>query len=580
MEKSKVRELAFKHAVINAVKYEGKADFKAVISKLFREDPSLKPHAREIVPIVKKVVEEVNKKKLEELKRILEEKWPEEISRKEVSEVKKVLPPLPNVNKYKRVVTRFAPNPDFVLHLGSARPAILSYEYARMYKGKFILRFEDTDPKTKTPILEAYEAIREDLRWLGLRWDEEYIQSLRMDIYYRYARELIEKGGAYVCTCSHEKIRDYRRRGVACEHSEEEVEVQLDKWDKMLEGAYGEGEAVLRVKTDMKYPDPSVRDWIAFRIIDTSKTPHPLVGDKYIVWPTYNFACGVDDHLMQVTHILRAKEHQTNTIKQKFMYKHLGWEYPEAIHFGRLNLEGMVLSKSKIRKGIEEGKYLSWDDPRLGTLISLRRRGFLPETIWEIMIDVGIKSSNAVISLANLYAINRKYIEPKANRYMFVPDPVKVELSGIFREIVAKIPYHPSFPERGFRHILITPDNALIFISKNDLEILINREVRFLGLANFTLKAEGGSLLAKYLNDDTEYAKKHKLPIVQWVPVDRNIRVEVVKVENGDIVIVEGVGEEDIGKLKVDDKVQFYRFGFVRIDKNFGDRVKAYFTHE
>ncbi|RLE64659.1 MAG: glutamate--tRNA ligase [Thermoprotei archaeon] len=580
MKKDRVRELAFKHAVINAVKYGGKADFKAVISKLFREDPSLKPYARDIVPIVRKVVEEVNKRKLEELRKILEEKWPGELSKREKGEGKKSLPPLPNVDKFKQIVTRFAPNPDFVLHLGSARPAILSYEYARMYNGKFILRFEDTDPKTKTPILEAYEAIREDLRWLGLKWDEEYIQSLRMDVYYHYARELIKKGGAYVCTCPHDKIRDYRKRGIACEHSMEEANIQLERWDKMLEGAYGEGEAVLRVRTDMKYPDPSVRDWIAFRIIDTSKNPHPLVGDKYIVWPTYNFACGVDDHLMKVSHILRAKEHQTNTIKQKYMYRHLGWEYPEAIHFGRLNLEGMILSKSKIRKGIEEGRYLSWDDPRLGTLISLRKRGFLPETVWEIMIDVGVKSSSAVISLANLCAVNRKYIEPRANRYMFVPNPVEINLVEIPEKLIAKIPYHPSFPDRGFRSILITPDNASIFIPGEDLESLKNKEVRFLGLANFKLEIIKDKPFAKYLNDDTEYAKRRKLPIIQWVPVNRYVRVEVVKVENEDIVIIKGVGEEDVGKLKVDDKVQFYRFGFVRIDENLGDRVKAYFTHE
>ncbi len=582
MEENKVRELAFKHAVINAVKYGGKANFKAVISKIFREDPSLRPYAREIVPIVREVVNKVNEKTLEELKSILEEKWPEELVKKEVEEKRKALPPLPNVDKYKRVVTRFAPNPDFVLHLGSARPAILSYEYARMYKGKFVLRFEDTDPKTKTPILEAYEAIREDLRWLGLKWDEEYIQSLRMDIYYRYARLLIERGGAYICTCSHNKIKEYRKRGIACEHSKEEVNVQLERWDKMLEGFYGEGEAVLRVKTDIKYPDPSVRDWIAFRVIDTSKYPHPLVGDKYIVWPTYNFACGVDDHLMGITHILRAKEHQTNTIKQKFMFRHLEWEYPEAIHFGRLNLEGIVLSKSKIRKGIEEGRYTSWDDPRLGTLVSLRRRGFLPETIWEIMIDVGVKPSGAVISIANLYAINRKYLEPKANRYMFVPNPARIELVDIPERLTAKIPYHPSFPERGFRLISLDVDNGKtsIFVSLDDLKSLKEREIRFLGLANFKLIKDGEKALAKYLNKDMDYAKTYKLPIIQWAPTNRYVNVKVVKVKGEKVVSVEGVGEEEIGKLEVDDKVQFYRFGFVRIDQKSEGVITAYFTHD
>ena len=276
-----IKEIIYKHALKNAVKYGGKAQLKPVISKVFHEKPDLKKRAREIVEIAREIIREVNSLTLEEQKRILREKWPEEL-KEEKREYKKTLPPLPNVSKYKMVVTRFAPNPDFDIHIGNARAAILSHEYARMYNGKFILRFEDTDPKTKTPIKEAYDAIRESLKWLGIKWDEEYIQSLRMEIYYEYARKLIEKGGAYVDLCSPEEISRMRKEGIRCKHAQQSVEENLELWDKMLSGYFGEQEAVLRVKTDPQYPDPSVRDWIALRIIDTTKYPHPIVGSKYI----------------------------------------------------------------------------------------------------------------------------------------------------------------------------------------------------------------------------------------------------------------------------------------------------------
>ena len=577
-----LEELVFKHAVLNAVKHKGRADLKAVLGKVFAEDPSLRARAREVVELAKRIVEEVNERGLAELRSIAEERWPGELEERKREVEEKRLPPLPNVEKYERVVTRFAPNPDFALHLGSARPAILSYEYARMYEGKFILRFEDTDPKTKAPVAEAYEAIREDLRWLGLEWDEEHIQSLRMEAYYEHARRLIELGGAYVCECSVSEMREMRARGVRCEHAEEPVELQLEKWDRMLEGAYGEGEAVLRVKTDISHPDPSVRDWVAFRIIDTSRYPHPLVGDKYVVWPTYNFACGVDDHLMGVTHVLRAKEHITNTVKQRFLYDHFGWEYPETIHFGRLKLEGVVLSKSRMREGIERGLYKGWDDPRLGTLSALRKRGFLPEAVWKIVLDVGIKPSEATISLANLYAANRALLEPIANRYMFVPEPVEVEIACGEEVLVARIPYHPSYPERGFREIRVALEDGRgrIYMPKADLENLAGREVRLLGLANFRLHEERGFFRAAYANDSIEYARERRLPIIQWVPADRCVETEVVVPRGAELIVLRGFSEEEVGRLERDDRIQFYRVGFVRIEEVRESKVLAYFTHD
>ena len=162
----------------------------------------------------------------------------------------------------------------------------------------------------------------------------------------------------------------------------------------MLDGTFKEGEAVVRIKTDLSHPNPAVRDWPALRIINTERHPHPRVGSKYRVWPLYNFACGIDDHLIGVSHIIRGKEHLTNQRRQEYMYKHLGWQYPEAIHYGRLKIKGASLSKSKIVEGIRNGTFRDWDDPRLATFAALRRRGISPEAIRRLIIDVGPKTAD------------------------------------------------------------------------------------------------------------------------------------------------------------------------------------------
>ncbi|MEM2025114.1 MAG: glutamate--tRNA ligase family protein, partial [Desulfurococcaceae archaeon] len=317
----KVREVAYKHAIINAVKHGGKADLKAVVSKVAGELPDIRRSIKDYIEVVKGAVDEVNKLTIEEQLSIAKSNWPEAVEER-AGEYRKELPPLPGAGEGK-VVTRLAPNPDFSLHLGNARPALLNYWYARIYSGKMILRFEDTDPRIKSPFPDTYESIKRDLKWLGVQWDEEYIQSLRLPLFYKVTRELIKRGGAYVDLCNNKEFKTYRNHGKACPHRDSPVETQIEEYDKMLEGAYEEGEAVVRVKTDLNHPDISIRDWVALRIIDTSKTPHPITGERYSIWPTYNLAAAVDDHLMGVTHILRAKEHVTNTAKQKYLYDHM-----------------------------------------------------------------------------------------------------------------------------------------------------------------------------------------------------------------------------------------------------------------
>ncbi|MDH7478256.1 MAG: glutamate--tRNA ligase [Candidatus Bathyarchaeota archaeon] len=576
-----LKESIRKIALLNAVRHEGKAQAGPVIGKILGEKPELKTKVKELSALVNAIVKEINSLSLEEQKRIVEEKWPEALVKEKVEEEKR-LPPLPNVDKYAQVVTRFSPNPDCVLHLGSARAIILCHEYARMYKGKFILRFEDTDPKLKRPVLEFYDRIREDLAWLGCKPDEEYIQSDRIPTYYEFAERLLREGNAYVCTCPPEQFRKKILASQPCKCRDLPIEEQLERWQRMLKGDYKEGEAVFRVKTDLNHPNPAVRDWPALRVIDSEKYPHPRVGGKYHVWPLYNFACGLDDHLMGVTHIIRGKEHLTNMVRQEYMYKYLGWQYPEAIHYGRLKITGASLSKSKIVQGIREGLYKDWDDPRLATFAALRRRGITPEAIKKMIIDVGPKTSDVILSWENLYAYNRKILDASSDRYFFVDNPIELTVKHIPKEFKTRLPLHPEHPERGFREYSTKPKGeeriATFWVSRKDMEASkIGSVIRLMELFNVRIeKVEAYSAEASFFSESYEEARKAKAQLIHWIPIGEDMPCQVVM---PDATLAEGIAENLCRKLKPNTVIQFERFGFVRIDK-VNMKLTAYYTHK
>lgn len=571
-----VKELIMKYALINAISHKGKANPKAVIGKVLGENPELRPKAKEIIPLVNQIVEQVNGMGIEEQEAKLKEIYPEFFeTKKEKKEEKKGLPPLPNAEKGK-VVTRFAPNPDGAFHLGNARAAILSHEYARIYGGKFILRFDDTDPKVKRPEPKFYDWIVEDLKWLGFQIDEIHIASDRIEIYYNYAEELIRMGKAYVCTCRPEEFRKLRDEGKACPHREEPVEVQLERWRKMLNGEYKEGEAVVRIKTDLSHPNPAVRDWPALRIIDNPN--HPRTGNKYRVWPLYNFASAIDDHELGVTHIFRGQEHAENETRQRYVYDYFGWEYPVTVHHGRLSIEGVILSKSKTRKGIEDGKYLGWDDPRLGTIRALKRRGIRPEAIRELIIEVGLKRSDTTVSWNNLAAINRRIIEPIANRHFFVADPIPMYIEGYGEEFVAEIPLHPDHPERGIRRLTFKPKKP-VYVSKDDMNLLKpGNFVRLKDLFNVEIvEVSEEGIKARFHSIDYEVARENRWRMIHWVTEGKPC--EVLVPQGDELITRKGLLEAD-ADVKVDDIVQFERFGFVRIDEVTPEKVVAIFAHK
>ena len=527
MGSDEIRKSALKYAVYNAVRHEGKAQKGSIMGRILGETPELRSRASEVSAIVDVVLSEVNSWTLENQKETLKERWPELLETRKVKEEKKTLPPLNNVERFQEVRTRFAPNPDGPLHLGSAEPIIFCDEYAKMYDGKFILRYEDTSPDVKSPKLEFYDGIKEDLEWLGVKVHEFYIQSDRIEIYYKYAEELLKKGLAYVCTCKQAAFKELYTAMKPCPCREETPKVHIDRWNRMLDGFYEKGEAVVRIKTDLESPNPDLRDWPALRI---AVGIHPRQGTKYRVWPLYNFSCAIDDHEMKISHIIRGKEHEVNTHRQRYLYAHMGWEYPEIINVGRLGLEVGILSKSKIREGLKEGLYQSWDDPRLGTLSALRRRGIQPETIRELMIEIGPKPINATLSWDKVASINRKNIDKTANRHFFIGNAVTLEVTEIDRTYSPRLPLHPDYPEKGSRDYDIIPNNGVVrfSISGDDAANLSSSSlVRLMGLFNVQILTTS-PLLGKIHSVEYQQARYVGAPFIHWLPENEGIEAKVI----------------------------------------------------
>ena len=394
-----IRTIARKFAIKNALDY-GKADVGIVLNKLF-EDPDVRGFdINKLKEIVNNVVKEVNSLPLETV--VNESKnyiFSEKKQRLGLSDLNWVTP---NVS----VNTRFAPNPSGFLHIGHAKIAILCDEYAKKYNGKFIVRFEDTDPKTKVPLLEAYDSIINDLKWLGCNISGVFKQSERLGLYYEYARKLIEAGLAYVCVCDYITMQKNRDEGIACNCRNFNVPINLSNWEKMFT-TFNEKDAVLRLKTDLNHQNISVRDWVMFRII---KNEHTLQKDKYKVWPLYNFAAVIDDHDMEITLVIRGKEHEINMMKQIYLYNALGWAHPHSIEVGILKINGEFAHKSDINKAIKEGRLTGWDDPRAPTVNGFRNKGITPEAIREYIINSGIGKNDSFLDFKKLDAINRKVI--------------------------------------------------------------------------------------------------------------------------------------------------------------------------
>ncbi len=545
-----------KIALANAAKYGGKTNVKSVLSKLIFQHPELKGKIKEIIPIVEKIVKEVNEmgleKQLEEIKKL-----GIEIEKKK--EEKKELEELPNAEVGK-VVTRYPPAMTGYPHFGHVYNCLINYFYSQKYKGKFVVRYEDTDPKLAKE--EYYKEFDFFLEFLNVKYEKKTIISRDyMKDLYKYGKKLIEIGKAYVCLKPKEEIKRARELGIELEDRNRAPEDNLELFDKMLEGYFEEGKAVVLFKGDVRSQNTRLRDPAMFRIV---KHPHPIVGDKYVVWPTYDFSNAVCDALDGVTHIIRSAEFAFAAELHNLIRKYLGFEEITTIETSRVGIKNNITSKRKIRKLIQEGKVMGWDDPRLVTLRGLIRRGIQKETLYEIVKELGLTTAQPVVDFSKIAAINRKILDKRTKRMFCVPEWIILEVQNIGPG-AARVRNHPNV-DLGYREIEFERE----FYVPKEAESL--KEFRLMHLFNVKIiRKENGRLIGEKTGEEI----RKDLKKFQWVPKGFESWIELWMIgdllKNGEfnensLIRVNCPAERNIKDIKIGEIVQFERVGFCRKD--------------
>jgi glutamyl-tRNA synthetase len=551
-----VRKLALK----NALEHDGKAKPDTVVAKVMGQKPELRKDARSLIDEIKLVVNSVNKLSVSDQRAELERTAPELLVQEKKQE-KGALPPLPDAELGK-VVTRFPPEPNGYPHIGHAKAVIIDEEYAKMYNGKLILRFDDTNPLKEKP--EYYDAIREGIEWLGVKPHRVKNTSDDMELIYKYARKMIEIDGAYVCTCTIDTVKENRKNGVACGCRSGDNAQNLERWEKMFK-EYKPNEATVRYRGDMKSENTVMRDPTLFRIIEGE---HPLRGRKYRVWPTYDFAASIEDSVDGVTHAMRTKEYELRNELYYAIIDRLQLRKPLMIEFSRLEFEGMPVSKRKIKPLVDQGLVKGWDDPRMPTLAALRRRGILPEAIREFVLTLGFTKADTKPPFDVLESINRKMIDQVSVRLFFTSDPVVMHVVNAPKNNV-KIKNHPD-KDMGVREINVSDQ---FYIAGSDAAKLNQgSEVRLIDLYNVKIDRQETDRITGSFNGEE---LKEGVPKIQWVSKDDAVRMNVMvprtlyindEYNPKSLEMVSGYAESHISKLRVDDRVQFVRFGFCRVD--------------
>ena len=563
-------------ALKNSVEHGGKAQSDVVIAKFVGLKPELRSQIKLLISGITTIVQEINSFSLADQKSLLEELVPEnEVAKKQISghhqqQQQQQLPPLEGALKGK-VVTRFPPEPNGYPHIGHAKAAIIDEEYARMYGGKLILRFDDTNPLNER--IEYYDAIAEGLKWLGVKPDIVKNTSDDIEILHNYGRRLIELDGAYVCICSQDIIHDLRAKGLPCECRRDPA-VALDRIGKLFDGSYQQNEAIVRFKGDMADRNTAMRDPALFRIIEFD---HPRLGNRIRVWPTYDFAAPIEDSMDGVTHALRTKEYELRNALYFAILDRLNLRKPYLIEFSRLEFEGIPVSKRKIKPLIENGTIRSWDDPRLPTLAALRRRGFMPEAIRKFVLSLGLTLAETKPPFESLEAFNRKIIDPISLRLFFVKNPIELHVRGALEMEVA-LKNHPTNANLGMRTVKV---GDRFYISEDDAAGLkVGDEIRLIELYNVkvtSIDAKNGARLmmtAETSGDDI----RHSLPKIHWIAKNDIIDYKVMipkelymsedKYNTNSLEVSQGFAESFVSRLEPDSRVQFVRFGFCRIDGN------------
>ncbi|WP_127058405.1 glutamine--tRNA ligase/YqeY domain fusion protein [Veillonella ratti] len=503
----------------------------------------------------------------------------------------------------KRVHTRFPPEPNGYLHIGHAKSICLNFGLGNDYNGLTNLRFDDTNPSKEE--VEYVKSIEADVKWLGFDWDDrEYFASDYFDTMYEYAKELIKKGKAYVDDQTPEQIKetrgDFGTPGTNSPYRDRPVEENLRLFEEMKEGKYKDGEKVLRAKIDMASPNIVMRDPVLYRIMHAE---HHRTGDKWCIYPMYDFAHPVEDAIERITHSVCTLEFEVHRPLYNWVLE--DWpdtEKPQQIEFARLNVTNMVMSKRKLRQLVEKNLVSGWDDPRMPTISGLRRRGYTPASIRDFCQRIGVAKADSVVDIALLEFCIREDLKMKAPRQMAVINPVKVVITNYpeGQTEMMTIENNPENEAMGTREV---PFGREIYIEQDDfMEVPVKKffrmtpgkEVRLKGayivMCDEVIKNEDGSIKEIHCTYDPESrsgsgCQRKVKGTLHWVEASTAVDMEIrlydylLKPEEeweskdfleqlnpNSLVVMQGKGEPAFKTTKPGDNFQFLRQGYFVTD--------------
>lgn len=371
--------------------------------------------------------------------------------------------------KVTTVKTRFPPEPNGCLHIGHAKSLCLNFGTARKYGGTCNLRFDDTNPLKEDE--EFVNSIKRDIQWLGFKWDNLYNASDYFDVMYECAEKLIKEGKAYVCDLSAEEIRLSRgsltEPGKESPYRNRSPEENLNLFRRMKAGEFDDGEKVLRAKIDMASPNINMRDPVIYRVLHAS---HQNTGDKWCIYPMYDFAHPIEDAYEGITHSICTLEFEDHRPLYDWVTQNCGFPspLPQQIEFARLNITNTIMSKRFLKRLVEEGFVDGWDDPRMPTLCGMRRRGYPPQAIIDFCDRIGVAKANSEVEYGYLNACVRDYLNQHAQRAMAVTSPIKVILTNLSAPEECEIENNPNKPEEGTRTITLTHE---LYIDGSDFSL-------------------------------------------------------------------------------------------------------------
>lgn len=565
-----IRKEIRKMTLQNAFEHGGETREKIILGKILGTKPEFRTKVKEISVEITEIVSNVNQLSIKEQKKEIDEKFPEILAPKEKIQERKGLPELKNAQQGK-VITRFPPEPNGYPHIGHAKAAIINSEYAKMYGGKFILRMDDTNPEAER--MEYHAAIKVGLEWLGIKFDTVKNTSDDMEVFYEKGLELINSGKAYVCKCKRDDISKNRRERKDCKCSRENVDKNINNWEKM-ETKFKPGEAIVRFRGNMKADNAVMRDPVLFRIIHGK---HYTVGEKYRIWPSYDFAVAIEDSIDGVTHAYRSKEFELRKELIDAILDSLNMRKPEQGFFSRLEFKGMPISKRIIKPLIEDRKVSWYDDPRLPTLEGLKKRGIKPEAIRKFIMSLGLTKANTLAPFDSLEAFNRKFVDGDSIRLFMVNNPRKLIIKNLSITSV-EISNHP-VNDMGKRKIDVDEN---FYISGDDIQnIEEGTQIRLLGLGNILITKKGNELEGEYVKEGDIAS----IPKIQWVSQKTAHRIKIIipkilfineKFNEDSLEELDVYSEPHYLQLKEGEEIQFVRFGYCRKDS----QNQAIFTHK